>query len=246
VTVTPRRAADPEPDLLGITLGHRAILADVRRVAELTAAIGDGRESCPPARARALTRYVTLLCDSIHHHHTAEDEFLWPVIQASAGNVIDLTELVDDHAALDPKLDQLRARAAAFRVSGGDAKLAAVMAAELRELLELLTEHIADEERDVFPVIRQYVSVTDWNAVEKAARKGGQMSFDGPRTIAVMTDDERATLTELAGVGLRAMIALMSVPHRRLERKVFGANQPDSSRAASAANRSRNASAAKR
>ncbi|WP_029113958.1 hemerythrin domain-containing protein [Mycobacterium sp. URHB0044] len=222
VRVTPRRPGDPEPDLLGISLAHRAMLTDVRRIAELVAAMGAGRTACAPHRARAIARYVELLCESIHHHHSTEDQTLWPVIGASAGDRVDLSELTDDHAALEPRLDQLRSRAASFRLSGGDAKTAQLMAAELNDLLTLLTEHIAEEERDLFPVITEHVSVQDWQRVEKTAQRRGRLSFDGPRTIAVMTESERADLSKHAGLGIRAMIAALSIRHRRLERTVFG------------------------
>lgn len=222
VTITARRPGDPEPDLLGISLAHRAMVTDVGRIAALTSAFADGRLTCAPRRARAVARYVVLLCDSVHHHHTTEDEVLWPVIEAAADGCVDLTELTEDHAALDPRLDRLRALAAGFRLNVGDRDSAAPLAAGLTELHTLLHEHIADEEREIFPVIRQYVSVDDWAAVEKVAQRGGRMSFDGPRTVAVMTERERVVLSETISPLLRGLITLMSVRHRRFDRRVFG------------------------
>lgn len=222
VNVTARRPGDPEPDLLGISLAHRAMVTDVGRVATLTSAFADGGMTCTPRRARAVARYVNLLCDSVHHHHTTEDQILWPVIEASAGGSVDLTELTEDHAALDPRLDRLRALAAGFRLNVGDKESAAPLAAGLTELHGLLHEHIADEEREIFPVIRQYVSVDDWAAVEKAAQRSGRMSFDGPRTVAVMTEQERLALSETVSPILLALITVLSVRHRRFDRRVFG------------------------
>ncbi|MEX3656207.1 MAG: hemerythrin domain-containing protein [Mycolicibacterium fortuitum] len=222
VNVTARRPGDPEPDLLGISLAHRAMVTDVGRVAALTSAFADGGMTCTPRRARAVARYVNLLCDSVHHHHTTEDQILWPVIEASAGGSVDLTELTEDHAALDPRLDRLRALAAGFRLNVGDKESAAPLAAGLTELHGLLHEHIADEEREIFPVIRQYVSVDDWAAVEKAAQRSGRMSFDGPRTVAVMTEQERVALSETVSPILLALITVLSVRHRRFDRRVFG------------------------
>lgn len=222
VNVTARRPGDPEPDLLGISLAHRAMVTDVGRVAALTSAFADGGMTCTPRRARAVARYVNLLCDSVHHHHTTEDQILWPVIEASAGGSVDLTELTEDHAALDPRLDRLRALAAGFRLNVGDKESAAPLAAGLTELHGLLHEHIADEEREIFPVIRQYVSVDDWAAVERAAQRSGRMSFDGPRTVAVMTEQERVALSETVSPILLALITVLSVRHRRFDRRVFG------------------------
>jgi len=222
VTVTPRHAGEDKPDLLGITLAHRAMLVDLLRLTELAKAVRDRDVICSPGRARAISQYIEMLCDSIHHHHTTEDEVLWPVIAASVGSHVELDELTDDHAALEPRLVQLRARAAAFRLSNGDRRVAFVMAIELAELLALLTGHINDEELEVFPLIIDYVSVTDWQAVEAAARAGSQMSFDLPRSMAVMTDDERAIMSESVGPGPRALFAVLRLRYRRFERRVFG------------------------
>ncbi|MGV0782232.1 hemerythrin domain-containing protein [Mycolicibacterium sp. XJ775] len=224
-TVSPRRAGDPAPDLLGITLAHRAMLADLLRLGDLAAAVRDRDVICTPGRARVISRYIELLCDSIHHHHTTEDTVLWPVVQASVGDHVDLSELIDDHAALGPRLEQLRARAAAFRLSMGDRHIAGFMAIELAELAALLTEHINDEEMEVFPLITEHVSVADWAAVEKAARDGSRMSFDGPRSMTVVTDDERAALMQHTGIGQRVLLAGLLVLHRRRERAVFGTSR---------------------
>ncbi|CRZ17532.1 hemerythrin domain-containing protein [Mycolicibacterium neworleansense] len=225
VTVAPRSEGDPAPDLLGITLAHRAMLADLLRLTDLATAVRDRDVICTPGRARAISRYIEWLCDSIHHHHTTEDTVLWPVIQASVGDHVDLSELTDDHAALDPRLDQLRARAAAFRLSMGDRQIAGLMAIELAELSALLTDHINDEELEVFPLITEHVSVADWESVESAARDGSRMSFDGPRSLAVMTDDEHAAMAQQTGIALRLMLVALRLVHRRRERAVFGVSR---------------------
>jgi len=219
--VNVRRPGDPEPDLSGITLTHRAMVTDTRRLAELTAPIAQRRLPCGPKRAKAVARYVELMCDSIHHHHTMEDDVLWPVIEASAGDFIDLTELTEDHAALDPRLDRLRVHAAAFGRSA-DPEMARPLAAGLADLHRLLEAHIADEERDLFPVIRRYVSLKDWESIEKAARRTGRLSFEGPRILGVATDVERATLAAGVPGPLMLLLRYLAARHRRFERAVFG------------------------
>ncbi|AKK28737.1 hemerythrin domain-containing protein [Mycobacterium sp. EPa45] len=219
-TVTPRQPHDPEPELIGITLAHRAMLTDVGRLAAAVTAIGEGRQRCSARRAQAIARYTDLLCESIHHHHTVEDTVLWPVIDACAGDVVDLTELTDDHAALDPRLEIIGHRANAFRVAG-DRRTAALLGAELADLRNLLAEHIAEEERDIFPVIRQYVSVADWQVVEKTAQRTGRLTFDGPRTVAAATDDERSALAKEVSPVLRLLLSVLAWRHRKFEDEVF-------------------------
>lgn len=221
LTVTPRQPNDPEPELLGITLAHRAMLTDVERLVAAVTAIAESRQRCSTRRAQAIARYIDLLCESIHHHHTVEDTVLWPVIDACAGDIVDLTELTEDHAALDPRLEIIGHRANAFRVAGGDRRTSALLAAELADLRSLLSEHIAEEERDIFPVIRRHVSVTDWQAVEKAAQRTGRLTFDGPRTVAAATDDERGVLGGEVGPVLRVLLTVLAWRHRRFEDEVF-------------------------
>jgi len=220
VTVTPRQPHDPEPELIGITLAHRAMLTDVTRLVTAVTAIGEGRQRCSTRRAQAIARYTDLLCESIHHHHTVEDTVLWPVIDACAGGVVDLTELTDDHAALDPRLEIIGHRANAFRIAG-DRRTAALLGAELGDLRNLLTEHIAEEERDIFPVIRQYVSVADWQVVEKTAQRTGRLTFDGPRTVGAATDDERAALAKEVSPALRLLLAVLAWRYRKFADEVF-------------------------
>lgn len=221
VTVTPRQPHDPQPELMGITLAHRAMLTDVGRLVAAVTDIAEARQSCSARRAQAIARYTELLCESIHHHHSVEDMVLWPVIDACAGDVVDLTELTDDHAALDPRLEIIGHRANAFRIAGGDRRTAALLAAELADLRNLLTEHIAEEERDIFPVIRQYVSVADWQVVEKTAQRTGRLTFDGPRTVAAATDDEHAALAKEVSPVLRLLLTVLAWRQRRFEDEVF-------------------------
>ncbi|MBI3692234.1 MAG: hemerythrin domain-containing protein, partial [Mycolicibacterium aromaticivorans] len=150
-----------------------------------------------------------------------EDTVLWPVIDACAKDIVDLTELTDDHAALDPRLEIIAHRANAFRVAGGDRRTAALLGAELADLRNLLTEHIAEEERDIFPVIRQHVSVADWQVVEKTAQRTGRLTFDGPRTVGAATDDERAAVAKEVSPVLRLLLAVLAWRHRKFENEVF-------------------------
>ncbi|MGW0157889.1 hemerythrin domain-containing protein [Mycobacterium sp. NPDC003323] len=210
-----------EPDLSGILLAHRAMVTDIGRLADLLTGIAQRRTPCSIKRARAITRYLELMCESIHHHHSMEDDVLWPIIESSAAGLVDLTELTEDHATLDPRLDRLRAMATAFARSG-EPDLARPLAAALADLHRLLHAHIADEERDLFPVIRRHVSVADWEAVETAARKSGRLSFDGPRVLAVATATERATIAAAVPGPLMLLLRYLARRHDKLERAVFG------------------------
>jgi hypothetical protein len=86
-----KTAAEPEPDLTSMVVVHRAIRQDLRRLAACLAEIA-GRGSSP-SQARAIGRYTAALLAEIRAHHENEDEVLWPVIAATAGQAVDLAPL---------------------------------------------------------------------------------------------------------------------------------------------------------
>jgi hemerythrin-like domain-containing protein len=204
----------------GLLLAHRAMLRDLDRLGELTARLAGRRAVVDRKRAAAIADYLDDLCDSIHHHHSAEDDVLWPVLERCAGAHVDLTELTDDHAVLEPKLQRVRAGAAALRTAG---QVSAALAADMADLRDTLHEHIGDEEKTVVPLIKRYVSDADWNAVEAAIRKrGAKMSFEAPRVLAVATDDEMAGIRAEGGLPVAVLLKLLPPAFRRRERRVFG------------------------
>jgi hemerythrin-like domain-containing protein len=204
-------------------LAHRVMLRDARRLTALAESLAAKTTTADPARGKAIGEYVADYCDSIHHHHSAEDDVLWPVLAASAGPHVDLAELSGDHAALDPLLARVRAAAAAFAARPTSEDAATALAVELAELRDVLDEHIADEEASVLPAIEEYVSVQDWNRVEGQIRKRAKLSFEAPRVVNETTPDEYRALAAEGGVLLRLMLAVLMPPFRRRERRVFGA-----------------------
>lgn len=208
----------PTPNLLGIRLAHRAMLADTSRFASLARELAGGQ--CPHRRARAVADHLGLLCDSIHHHHRVEDEVLWPMLSAAAGDAVDLRELTDDHAQLDPMLAEIRAACA--DLVAGRSTAAAHLAEQLTRLHTVLDEHIADEERTVFPIVTEYLSPARWDEVEAAARGGAVLSFELPRMLAVCTPAERAEVLREGGLPVRAMLAVFGARYRRRERVLAG------------------------
>ncbi|MFF5227867.1 hemerythrin domain-containing protein [Dactylosporangium sp. NPDC000521] len=210
------------PNLVGITVNHRSMRGDARRFAALLRDMADGRAVNTAARAKAIASYLETLCDGIHHHHQAEDDVLWPVLEASAGAEVDLRELTEDHRQLDPLLDAIRRDARALAVAPGDRDAAERLAGALALLRDMLDEHIEDEERTLFPVIHRYVSDADWNKVETAVRKGGKMGFELPRIEKYATQAELAELKRMAGPVLRVLLAVTRRGFARREAVIFG------------------------
>ncbi|MDX6743511.1 hemerythrin domain-containing protein [Actinocorallia sp. A-T 12471] len=206
-----RRVGGGEPDLTIFTTIHRGMRAEVRRLADLTAAQGDA--PFPPEREAALRRHLDSLLHEIHAHHASEDEIVWPVIVAAAGAAIDLAPLTDDHGAIDPCLDRVRAARGTARAKA------------LADLRDLLDEHITEEEATVFPIVRRYLTAEQWAACEARIRKGAKPShlrWLVPFIAASCEPADRARLLADAGAPMRLVLRLFGPSYARLLRAVYG------------------------
>jgi hemerythrin-like domain-containing protein len=221
--VTPRRPGEPQADLLGFTLIHRALRSGTRMLAGATAGIARG-EACGRDRQRAIVQLARAVLQEITHHHEREDDVLWPVIAASAGDAVDLAPLTDDHTVLHKVLDRAAEALPLFARDPGTG--APLLAAVLAELADLLDEHIAEEEAEVFPVLRQHVSAGDLARCERLFRRGtapGQLLFLLPWVVDQCDEAERAEVLRAAGPPLRLLLRLGQVRYERRRDAVRGA-----------------------
>jgi hemerythrin-like domain-containing protein len=218
--VTPRRSGEAEPDLLAVTLIHRAMRAATRLLAEAVGGIAGGAP-CSHERQRAIVSFALSVLHEIHVHHEREDDVLLPVIvasvRASDADDIDLGPLVDDHTVLATLLQ--RADQALPDFAREPAAGAATLAPIFADLADLLDEHIAEEEALAFPIMRTHVSVGDFDRVERMFRKGtsvGQLMFLLPWIADQCTPAERAELVSGAG---RPLALLLRVTEARFARR---------------------------
>lgn len=217
------RSGGPAPDLTGVTVVHRAMLADLRRLAGTAARLAADPTALGREQAVAIRDYLEQLCDEIHQHHSREGEVLWPLIVASAGAAVDLTPVSFDHTALSPIVDRVHAAARALPTD--PARVIGELADGLAELRDVLHEHIPAEERDIFPIIDRYVSAADFHAAEQQMTKG--ISFSHIRWLtpwveSFATPAEMRHMLARAPVPFRVLLALSRHRYAALERRVFG------------------------
>ncbi|UGT44497.1 hemerythrin domain-containing protein [Nocardia yamanashiensis] len=194
------------PDLPAFTVAHRAMRTDIRRLA----ALGPG--PFPPSRETAFRYYLGRVLTEIHHHHMLQEALLWPVIARSAGAVIDLAPLTDDHAALDALLLAVRLRTGSARTR------------LLTQLADLLEEHLLEEESLVFPILADYVPRADIEAAERKFRGAptwSRLGFTAPWLLSHAEPAEREYLLGHAGLTTRVIVHLGTPGFIRLSDKVF-------------------------
>jgi len=216
-----RTIAEPEPDLTYLVVIHRAIRGDLGR---LTANLDTiAARGAAPAQARAICRYTKALLAEIRAHHDGEDDILWPVAAAAAGQAVDTWPLTDDHLAIAAVVAVTGQAMASFRAaaSGPAAGELSVSAGQLRDMLD---EHMADEEGQVFPVLRRYVRAETYRWCEQQMRRKATLPglrFTAPWLARYSRPDELSRLLAGRGWPARLLVAVSRPGYVRLERRAF-------------------------
>ena len=169
-----RTAEEAEPDLTSIVVIHRAIRQDLQRLAACLGQIA--ASGAPRSRSHAIWRYTAALLARIRAHHQNEDEILWPVIAATAGQAVDLAPLTDDHQAIRAAADRASRALASFSAARGTV---AELHTSVRQLRDMLDEHIADEEQQILAAMRRYLPADSYRWCEQQMRLPG-LRFTAP------------------------------------------------------------------
>jgi len=155
---------------------HRVFRREFRLAPGLVRAVVEG----DTRRAGILAEHLSSLALGLDHHHAIEDELLWPLMLARASMHADLINRMEAQherlhvplARIDELLPRWRARALAVDRD----ELADVLA----QASVALDEHLRDEERQMLPLIEQYVTPAEWRAVGergKSAIPKGKMAL---------------------------------------------------------------------
>jgi len=200
---------------------HRAIRQDLRRLADCLGGTALGARA---SQARALRRYGAALLGQIRAHHRSEDDIIWPVIAVAAGQAVDLTPLTDDHQAIQAAVSRA---SQALASPGAEPDVFAELHASLSELRDMVEEHIADEEEQIFPAMRRYLPphACRWcqqQILRRAAPPG--LRFTAPWLARHARPDELRRLLAVGGWPARIVLVATRPGYARLERRAFGAS----------------------
>jgi hypothetical protein len=126
-------------------------------------------EAVPPEdgpRIQVVADHIAFMCGMLYHHHSAEDEYVWPLLLARAPKEIDPVVLLveDHHRHIDELLTEAAKRLAAWR-DGASKADGAPLDLTLRRLAVAAFEHMGVEERLVLPVVERYMFASEWDAM---------------------------------------------------------------------------------
>ena len=156
-------------DLNGMYMAHHAFRRDLARFA--LAARQTPLEDADVWRALAARwgQFAGIL----HHHHTTEDDVLWPQLLeiADAEGRATLEAMEAEHQQIDPLLAGCAAGFAAMaQAPDGATRDALVHTAETAR--DTLSDHMRHEETAALPLVQALLPKAGWDRVEKAAGEG--------------------------------------------------------------------------
>ena len=152
------------PDTHDMVVIHRIFRRGFPELAALVRAVPAG----DAARAEHVARHLEFLMNGLHHHHTAEDR-LWPrLLDRTAEGVHEvIVRMSTDHASVDDRVTQIRARLPAWRAAPSPEL--AELADLLDELHRALAEHLDVEEQQILPLVEAHVTEAEWRQLGEDA-----------------------------------------------------------------------------
>ncbi|MEF3403907.1 hemerythrin domain-containing protein [Agromyces sp. CCNWLW203] len=123
-------------------------------------------------RAAFLSKHLHGLTKLLHVHHHAEDDFFWDrMTERAPACGLHVALMRKQHESVSEQLDEIDTRIDEWTASGADAATAEHLATALDEVDSSLAEHLADEEREAFPVLDAVLSEVEWDEIAAHAQR---------------------------------------------------------------------------
>lgn len=148
------------PDTRDMLVVHRVFRRESRVLAGLVPAVAAG----DVVRARILAAHYRDHALGLHHHHSAEDDLVWPKLLARVDMEADLViRMEHQHERVRKGLDRIDAALPEWERDAGPAARDH-LAGLLADHAAALDEHLDDEERHVLALIEEHLSAAEWAA----------------------------------------------------------------------------------
>lgn len=182
-------------------------------------------------RANQVATHLDLLDRFLHHHHTIEDDLLWPkLLDRVPVEIAPVVELMEaQHATVAHLLERTQSLRARWR-KDADSSRAAALAGIHTELHGALVEHLDAEEQHVMPLVEACITHKEWAEIGKAAQRGTPVK-DGPRMLGMLAyDGDPEVIREMLGAVPAPMRGIvLAMGHRayaKHARRVYGTPTP--------------------
>jgi hemerythrin-like domain-containing protein len=190
---------------------HRVFRREFRLLPSLIQGVDVG----DTARAVVVAEHLGDMTYALHHHHSGEDDLLWPPLLQRVTLHVDLVHSMEaQHERMALLLDRVEALLPRWRARG-DAATRDELASLVVQVSAALDEHLAEEENKILPLVSEYLTQAEWHALGERGKKSLPKGTKGFVFLGAILKD--ATPTERV-----AFLALLPLPVRVLWR-LFGA-----------------------
>ena len=143
-----------EIDFTGFLLAHKGMRREYHRLAAAA------RHPRDLKHEGLIEEQIAVTLNLLHHHHAAEDGWLWPTLRQRAPAASpDLDRLEAQHTQIDPLI------ATAVDTSRSLSERAPVLA----QLHEAINTHLDEEEQLILPLSTMHISADEWDAFGQRA-----------------------------------------------------------------------------
>jgi len=151
--------APARPDTSDMVVVHRVFRREFRLLPQMVRSVVPGDS----ARAQLVAQHCAEMVEALHHHHTGEDDLVWPVLhERVALQSATVARMEQQHEQMSALLEEVDPRSSvwvgAASQDGRDA-----LADLLEEVSALLDEHLAEEERTILPLAAEHMTVQEWS-----------------------------------------------------------------------------------
>jgi hemerythrin-like domain-containing protein len=210
---TPTVTAPSTKTAIGAGAEMKTIHSAFRRELRLAPALLRSVEHGDRLRAGIVGTHLDLVDRFLHHHHTIEDDLLWPkLLERVPDEIAPVVELMEtQHETVAELLERIATLRAEWRADA-DAGRAAELAGLYARLHDALLEHLDAEEQHVMPLVESCITKKEWIKIGKAAQRGTPIK-DGPRMLGMLAYDGDPDV-------MQEMLAAVPAPARRVVLKV--------------------------
>ncbi|HTQ22656.1 hemerythrin domain-containing protein [Mycobacterium sp.] len=205
-------------DAFDMPIVHRALRNELRNAPGLVRDVGVG----DTARSAVVGAHLEFILAALHNHHATEDELIWPKLHARApDSAEDITRMEQAHRGIADADARVTSVLAPW-ITSADAGLARQLVEAAEELSARVDEHLADEERNIVPLINRHITGEEWQqcvarAAEFLSRKNLRLGLVlGGLVLDASSADEARRI--LASAPLPQRILLRSLARRTLAR----------------------------
>jgi hypothetical protein len=212
-------------DMTMMYVMHHAFRRDLDRFVAAVAATPVEDRAAWTALATRWDRFFTIL----HHHHSLEDQYIWPFLmeRADAAEREVLEAMEEEHEQIDPLLTAVAEGFAALagdRVPAGAEDLRAGLKVRVSATRDLLARHLRHEETEAIAVLQRCTTAEEWKGLTDQI-ESSKIALPLPFVVGWCAEGiparERDEIFRTAGLPFKVLWLLTRRGFRRGEAKAF-------------------------